>query len=48
MTGAVTVAAVVGLLSLLSGVWLGWRLRQTNNPCPTCGTSHAAAASSSS
>ncbi|MFG1995712.1 hypothetical protein ACGFJ7_37635 [Actinoplanes sp. NPDC048988] len=48
MTGAVTVAAVVGLLSLLSGVWLGWRLRQTNNPCPTCGVPHAATASGGS
>ncbi|SNY03998.1 hypothetical protein [Paractinoplanes atraurantiacus] len=48
MTGAVTVAAVVGLLSLLSGVWLGWRLRQTNNPCPTCGVTHAATATSRS
>ncbi|MFC3737564.1 hypothetical protein [Paractinoplanes deccanensis] len=43
MTGAVTVAAVAGLLSLLSGVWLGWRLRQTNHHhCPACGSSHAA------
>ena len=46
MTGAVTVAALVGLMSLLSGVWLGWRLRQSNNPCPACGEAgelHAAA-----
>ncbi|WP_268919451.1 hypothetical protein [Paractinoplanes lichenicola] len=32
MTGAVTVSAVAGLLSLLAGVGLGWRLRQ----CPSC------------
>jgi hypothetical protein len=37
MTGAVTVAAVVGLLSLLSGVALGWHLRQANNRCRDCG-----------
>jgi hypothetical protein len=37
MTGAVTVAAVVGLLSLLGGVALGWHLRRTNDWCPTCG-----------
>jgi hypothetical protein len=37
MTGAVTVAALVGLLSLLSGVALGWYLRRTNDWCPNCG-----------
>jgi hypothetical protein len=37
MTGAVTVAAVVGLLSLFAGVALGWYLRRTNDWCPTCG-----------
>ncbi len=37
MTGAVTVAAVVGLLSLLSGVALGWHLRRANDWCPSCG-----------
>lgn len=37
MTGAVTVAAVVGLLSLLGGVALGWHLRRTNDWCPSCG-----------
>ncbi|MBM2617091.1 hypothetical protein JIG36_16160 [Actinoplanes sp. LDG1-06] len=37
MTGAVTVAAVVGLLSLLAGVALGWRLRRVNNWCAACG-----------
>ncbi|WP_127498864.1 hypothetical protein [Actinoplanes solisilvae] len=37
MTGAVTVAAVVGLLSLLGGVALGWHLRRTNEWCPSCG-----------
>jgi len=37
MTGAVAVAAVVGLLSLLAGVALGWYARRTNDWCPTCG-----------
>ena len=37
MTGAVTVAAFVGLLSLLAGVALGWRLRRMNERCPSCG-----------
>jgi hypothetical protein len=37
MTGAVTISAVVGLLSLFSGVALGWYLRRTNDWCPTCG-----------
>ena len=43
MTGAVTVAAVVGLLSLLGGVALGWHLRRANDswascaPCASCG-----------
>jgi hypothetical protein len=37
MTGAVAVAAFVGLLSLLAGVALGWYLRRTNEWCPTCG-----------
>ena len=37
MTGAVTVAALVGLLSLLGGVALGWYLRRTNEWCPACG-----------
>lgn len=37
MTGAITVAAFVGLLSLLAGVALGWYLRRTNEWCPTCG-----------
>jgi hypothetical protein len=37
MTGAVAVAAVVGLLSLLAGVALGWYLRRTNDWCPACG-----------
>jgi hypothetical protein len=37
MTGAITVAAVVGLLSLLAGVALGWYLRRANNWCATCG-----------
>jgi len=37
MTGAVTVAALVGLLSLLGGVALGWYLRRANDWCPACG-----------
>ena len=37
MTGAITVAAIVGLLSLLGGVALGWYLRRANDWCPTCG-----------
>ncbi|GLY05128.1 MULTISPECIES: hypothetical protein [Actinoplanes] len=37
MTGAVTVSAIVGLLSLFAGVALGWYLRRTNDWCPTCG-----------
>jgi hypothetical protein len=37
VTGAVTIAAVVGLLSLLAGVALGWYLRRTNDWCPACG-----------
>ncbi|WP_430792065.1 hypothetical protein [Actinoplanes sp. G11-F43] len=37
MTGAVTVAAVVGMLSLLAGVGLGWWLRRTSDWCATCG-----------
>ncbi len=38
MTGAVLVAAVVGLLSLLGGVALGWYLRRTNDWCSSCGS----------
>lgn len=36
MTGAVTVAAFVGLLSLFAGVALGWYLRSSNDGCPAC------------
>ncbi|GID28922.1 hypothetical protein [Paractinoplanes brasiliensis] len=36
MTGAVAVAAVVGLLSLLGGVALGWHLRPTDDGGPSC------------
>lgn len=36
MTGAVTVAAIVGLLSLFAGVALGWYLRSTNDWCADC------------
>ncbi|MEU4618361.1 hypothetical protein AB0G04_00060 [Actinoplanes sp. NPDC023801] len=36
MTGAVTVAALVGLMSLFAGVALGWYLRSTNDWCPDC------------
>ena len=44
MTGAVTVAAIVGLISLLSGVALGWYLRRANNWCPSCGDQLACSA----
>jgi hypothetical protein len=37
MTGAVALAAVIGLASLLAGVALGWYLRRTNDWCPDCG-----------
>lgn len=37
MTGAVTVSAVVGMLSLIAGVGLGWWLRRTSDWCATCG-----------
>ncbi|MEU8657889.1 hypothetical protein [Actinoplanes philippinensis] len=36
MTGAVTVSAVVGLLSLFAGVALGWYLRSGNDGCTEC------------
>jgi hypothetical protein len=36
MTGAVTVSALVGLLSLFAGVGLGWYLRSANDWCPDC------------
>lgn len=44
MTGAVTVAAFVGLLSLLAGVALGWHLRRSNEWCPSCGDQMSCAA----
>jgi hypothetical protein len=37
MTGAVALAAIIGLASLLAGVALGWYLRRANNWCPDCG-----------
>ena len=37
MTGAVALAALVGLASLLAGVALGWYLRRRNDWCPHCG-----------
>jgi hypothetical protein len=37
VTGAVVLAALIGLLSLLLGVALGWYLRRTNDWCPHCG-----------
>ena len=37
MTGAIAVAAVIGLVSLLAGVALGWYLRRTNDWCSHCG-----------
>jgi hypothetical protein len=35
--GAVTLAVVTGLLSMLAGVALGWYLRRTNDWCAHCG-----------
>jgi hypothetical protein len=37
MTGAIAVAALVGLASLLAGVALGWYLRPGNDCCAGCG-----------
>ena len=37
MIGAIAAAAVVGLISLLAGVALGWYLRRSNDWCPHCG-----------
>ena len=37
MTGAVALAALIGLASLLAGVALGWYLRRTNDWCSHCG-----------
>jgi len=37
VTGAVVLAALIGLVSLLAGVALGWYLRRTNDWCPHCG-----------
>ena len=37
MIGVVAVAALIGLLSLLGGVALGWYLRRTNDWCSHCG-----------
>ncbi|MEU7907898.1 hypothetical protein [Actinoplanes sp. NPDC049118] len=37
MTGAVALAALIGLASLLGGVALGWYLRRTNDWCAHCG-----------
>jgi len=37
MTGAVALAALVGLASLLAGVALGWYVRRANDWCPHCG-----------
>jgi len=33
----VVLAALIGLVSLLAGVALGWYLRRTNDWCPHCG-----------
>ncbi len=38
MTGAVMLAALIGLASLLAGVALGWYLRHVNDWCADCGT----------
>ncbi len=32
MIGAVALAALIGLASMLTGVALGWHLRSTNSP----------------
>ncbi len=37
MTGYVVLASVIGLVSLLAGVALGWYLRRTNDWCAHCG-----------
>jgi hypothetical protein len=37
MTGAVALAALVGVLCLVAGVALGWYLRRTNDWCSHCG-----------
>jgi hypothetical protein len=37
MIGAVVLAALIGLASLLAGVALGWYLRRTNDWCAHCG-----------
>jgi hypothetical protein len=37
VTGAIALAAVIGLVSLLAGVALGWYLRRTNDWCSHCG-----------
>ncbi|GAA2592927.1 hypothetical protein GCM10010435_84900 [Winogradskya consettensis] len=37
MTGAITLAALIGLASLLAGVALGWYLRRSNDWCAQCG-----------
>ena len=36
MTGAVALAALIGLASLFAGVALGWRLRPAYHWCPEC------------
>lgn len=37
MTGAVTLAALIGLAGLFAGVALGWYLRRANDWCQSCG-----------
>ena len=37
MTGAIVLAALIGVASLLMGVALGWYLRRTNDWCSHCG-----------
>jgi hypothetical protein len=37
VTGAIALAALVGVISLVAGVALGWYLRRTNDWCPQCG-----------
>jgi hypothetical protein len=37
MTGAIALAGIIGLASVLAGVALGWYLRRANNWCLDCG-----------
>ncbi|MFI5936294.1 hypothetical protein [Actinoplanes sp. NPDC051494] len=37
MAAAITVAALIAVAGLLSGMAIGWRLRRTNDTCAHCG-----------